>query len=64
MKKHVTFTTHNPNDYILVRGNYLPLEDLSQLCNGLMGYSAQYGVPEGGKPEAQTASTELILITR
>ncbi|TNV82985.1 hypothetical protein FGO68_gene3540 [Halteria grandinella] len=67
MKRQVTLVTHNPNDYILVRGNYLPLEDLGQLQNGLVGYSSQYGIPDGGSLETLAAhqqSIELILITR
>ena len=29
LKQNVTHVHHNPNDYLLVKNNYLPLEDLS-----------------------------------
>lgn len=35
LQKNVTFVYHNPNDYILVRNNYLPLEDINSLIGGM-----------------------------
>jgi len=59
LKNNVTHVHHNPNDYILVKNNYLPLEDIDSLRRS---WVACHGGPANEFEESD--SHHLIMITR